>query len=702
MCGIIGIYRRKSSGKRNQKQQEQLVKKGLALLKRRGRDCQQLKTIDGVTFGHALHAVVQVVPQPLVAGKPKPAMLTANNEIYNWKELSAKFGFTAINDSGLLLQFLQKEGVTPSALEQLGGVFALGFYRNGEVFIARDILGEKPVWYSQENGFAFASERKVLLAIGYRNVVELNPRTILRYNKKKNRLFEARRPFFEITPQLTASREDIRAKINKLFLHAVQKRIPETRFGLLFSGGIDSTIIAQALQKAGKDFTCYLSILEHESFHAPGDLTVSIDAAAKLGLKLKIVKASLKEVEKNLRIVAPLIEDTNVTKVAVALTFFKACEQAKKDGCKVIFSGLGSEEIFGGYSRHRDTLALNRDCVSGLLKLYERDLYRDDVITMFHTLELRLPFLDKELVSYAVRIPPELKRSQGRDKMILRDVAHDLGIPPEFAERKKIAAQYGSNILKGIEHIVKSHGFQTISSFLETLAPGVNPRLGVLLSTGKDSMFALSTMKRQNYPISCLITIRSKNKDSFMFHTPTVSLAALQAKALNLPLVIAATKGKKEEELIDLRKAFHVAKRRHRIEGIVTGALFSNYQRDRIEKIADELSLKIFSPLWHIDQGLYIKNLIREHFEVIITHIAADGFSEQWLGRKLDAGAVEEIIKLSVAKGMNPSFEGGEAETLVLDCPLFEKKIVIDKKKKIMENPYTGTLIVEKAHLEKK
>ena len=694
MCGIIGIVGRKN--------QEQLVAKGLALLKNRGRDCQQLKTIDGITFGHALHAVVDFVPQPLTAKGKSEAMLTANNELYNWRELSDRYYPAAKNDSELLLQYLRKNGVTPPSLEQLDGVFAFGFYQKGKIIIARDILGEKPVWYSLEKGLAFASERKVLLSLGYKNVHELNPRTILSYHIKTRNVKEIRRPFFSITPEIAESSEQILGKVKQLLIKAVEKRIPEAKLGLLFSGGLDSVLLAQLVKRLGKKFTCYLSVLEGRNLKEPGDLAVGIDAAKKLGLELRIVKSPLKDAENCLRIIAPLIEDTNVTKVAVALTFFKALEEAKKDGCRVVFSGLGSEEIFAGYSRHRDTQALNKDCVSGLLKLYERDLYRDDVISMFHSIELRLPFLDKDLVSCALRIPPEMKLSKGRDKAIIRDIAPGFGISPELAERKKIAAQYGSNMLKGIERIAKSHGFQHISPFLDTLAPGVNPRLGALVSTGKDSMFALTTMKRQNYPISCLITLQSANKDSFMFHTPTVKLARLQARAMGIPLVSVRTKGRKEEELDDLRDALAKAKKRFNIEGIITGALYSNYQRDRIEKIADGLSLKIFSPLWHIDQGLYIKNLIRENFEIIITRIAADGFSERWLGRTLDFQAVDELLKLCAAKGINPAFEGGEAETLVLDCPMFEKRICIDRAKKIMENACTGTLIVEKAHLERK
>src|SRR3989338_4565973 len=175
----------------------------------------------------------------------------------------------------------------------------------------------------------------------------------------------------------------------------------------------------------------------------PEDLVFSEKVAKKLGLNLKIIKIKLKDIEKYLKKIVPLIEDSNVVKVGVALTFFAACEEAKKDKCKVIFSGLGSEEIFAGYHRHKQSQNINKECLFGLLKIYERDTYRDDVITMYNNLELRLPFLDKKLVSYALRIPEKYKFDGKTEKKILRKAAITLGLNQEFAWRKKKAAQYG-------------------------------------------------------------------------------------------------------------------------------------------------------------------------------------------------------------------------------------------------------------------
>lgn len=127
-------------------------------------------------------------------------------------------------------------------------------------------------------------------------------------------------------------------------------------------------------------------------------------------------------------------------------------------------------------------------------------------------------------------------------------------------------------------------------------------KLGVLFSSGKDSNYALHIMQERGYSIECLITIKSRNPDSYMFHTPNIDLARLQAEAMGLPLLETFTEGEKELELEDLKNAIIQAQKEFGIEGIVTGALYSSYQKDRIEDICNELGLESFSPLWHMDQ----------------------------------------------------------------------------------------------------
>ena len=691
MCGIIGIFNRENSSK--------LVSKGLNILKNRGKDTKGIVNIGNNTIGHCLHSVVgKNIKQPL-KGK---GIFASNCEIYNWQELNKKHNLKARNDSELLFNLIEKNGNIKKIINELDGVYAFSYLQDNILQLARDILGVKPLWYSHSEGFAFASEKKALEKLGYLDINELNPRKILKYNIKENKIEFIERPFFKITPEHKESKEKIKNNVGTLLTKAIKKRIPKRKFALLFSGGIDSTIIAKILKDNKQKFNCYLCILDDPNLKPPQDLAYAIKAAKKLNLNLKIIKVKLKEIKQYLKTIIPLIEDYNVVKVGVALTFFAAAEQAKKDGCKVIFSGLGSEEIFAGYQRHKDSHYLNKECLSGLIKIYERDLYRDDVITMFNNLELRLPFLDKELVEYALKVPPTLKLKNHQEKYILRLFAKSIKIPEEFANRKKKAAQYGSNFHKAISKLTKQNKFKFKSDYLRQFYPSHNLKLASLISTGKDSIYATYVMQKQNYKISCLITIQSQNPDSYMFHTPTIELAKLQAQAMNLPLILKQTKGKKEHELKDLKAAIKEAKEKYNIEGIITGALYSSYQRERIEKIADQLQLKIFSPLWHLNQETYMRELLNNNFKVIMTAIAADGLDKSWLNKEITNKTITNLINLNRINQINVAGEGGEYETLVLDAPLFNKKITITKSTIKEDSKNSARLIIKETKLTNK
>lgn len=685
MCGIIGVFGRENSMK--------LVKDGLKLLKNRGQDGEGFHEEKNFSFGHCLHSMVGHVEQPFV----NKDIMVVNCEVYNWKELNKKYGFNSRNDAEVIFKLMQKKGVNEESLNELDGVFAFAFKSNNKLFIARDILGIKPIWYSHTDGFYFASEKKALEKIGIIDINELNPRKILKYNINEDSIKFTDRKFFSIEPEHKDSIEVLAREVEIKIKSAIIKRIPDVKFGILFSGGIDSTVIALIIKKLGQKFTCYTAVLDDPGLKEPQDLTYAKRIAKYLDLDLKIVKIKISDVEKYLKKIVPLIEDSNVVKVGVALPFYAACEEAQKDGVKVMFSGLGSEEIFAGYQRHKESTNINKECVSGLLKMYERDLYRDDVVTMYNQTELRLPLLDKELIDYSLKIPEKYKLTDGHEKYILRLVALNLGLKEEFAMRKKKAAQYGSNFHKAIEKLKKKNKFETKSAYLRTFYPTHNVKLGALLSSGKDSIYAAYTMIKQNYEVGCFITIKSSNPDSYMFHTPTIDMVKLQAESMKIPLIIQDTKGEKEKELEDLKKAIKKAKEDYKIEGVVTGALFSNYQRDRIEKICDELSLKIFSPLWHINQETEMREIIREGFEFIMTKIAAEGLNKNWLNKKVDNEMIDKLVELKNKISLNVAGEGGEFETLVLDGPIFNKRISIDKFSIEEEDEFTATMIVEKA-----
>jgi len=702
MCGVIGIFNDKGAFSK--------IRTALATLHNRGKDGfgianeydiqhhHDLKKFfplkDKNVVGHALHAVVDHIPQPI----KKEGLLVANCEIYNWKKLNVKYKFKAQNDAEALLSFLDKFGI--ERLNELDGVYSFAYWKGNTLYLARDILGEKPLWFSHNTDtFTFASEKKALEKIGFLDIQELNPRSLLKYDISTNKIEFISREFFTYFPEHTGSFEALKEKTAVLLDKAIEKRIPEKKFGLLFSGGIDSTYLAKYFKDKEHDFTCYTAVLDTESGTIPSDLEAAQKVAKELGLDLKIKKIKLQEIPQYLQKIVPLIEDSNVVKVGVALTFYVACEMAKEDGCKVIFSGLGSEEIFAGYERHKNSANINQECLSGLRKMYERDLYRDDVITMDNSMELRLPFLDVELIDYALKIPEKYKIKGEVTKYILREIALDKGIPKEYSFRKKTAAQYGSKFDYALGKLAKQNKFPSKSAYLRTFYPSHNVKLGVLFSSGKDSTAAAQIMKQQNYELTCLIHMKSENPDSYMFQTAGTELVEMQAEAMGLPIIIQKTEGEKESELQDLEKAFVEAKKKYQIEGIVSGALFSTYQRDRIEKICDKLGLKIFSPLWHKRQDKHMQDLLDNGYEIVLTAIAAEGLDKSWLGRKIIHKELEGLQQLHAKLGVNISGEGGEFESLVLDCPLFTKKIVLEKTEIIEEDKNRAHLVIKKAKL---
>lgn len=223
-------------------------------------------------------------------------------------------------------------------------------------------------------------------------------------------------------------------------------------------------------------------------------------------------------------------------------------------------------------------------------------------------------------------------------------------------------------------------------------------KLAILFSGGKDSTYALYKVMEQN-EISCLISIISKNPNSYMFHTPNINLTELQAKSINIPLLQKTTKGEKEKELEDLKQIISQAKEKYNIQGIVTGALASSYQKKRIEKICKELNLRCINPLWHYNQEKLMREMINNNFKFIITSIAADGLDESWLGKTITNKDIDYLVELNKKNGINIAFEGGEAETLMVSGPIFKKELKILKAEKIMENNYTGIYNINKAKL---
>lgn len=217
-----------------------------------------------------------------------------------------------------------------------------------------------------------------------------------------------------------------------------------------------------------------------------------------------------------------------------------------------------------------------------------------------------------------------------------------------------------------------------------------------LYSGGKDSTLALHKAVRSGKKIDLLITMRPENEYSYMFHYPNTAYTSLQAEALGIRQVFADTKGEKELELMDLERVL----KENDVKLLVTGATYSSYQADRINNICKNLGIESVAPLWHIEP-LEELNELSSDFNAIITSVSAEGFDKSFLGARIDDKIIKRLQKLNSRYKVNMLFEGGEAESFVLDAPLFRKRIIIEKAKTEWDGS-TGRYMIEQAHLESK
>lgn len=200
--------------------------------------------------------------------------------------------------------------------------------------------------------------------------------------------------------------------------------------------------------------------------------------------------------------------------------------------------------------------------------------------------------------------------------------------------------------------------------------------------------------------VKYLLSMKSKNDESYMFHVPNIHVTDLLSEALDIPIMSVETDGVKEEELEDLKAAFLDLKDLG-VEAIYTGALYSVYQKSRIEKLGDEVGLKIISPYWHVDELEYMRKIVSLGFKIMICGVAAWGLDETWLGRIIDNDTIDELVRLNEKYHVDIAFEGGEAETLVIDGPIFKKRIEILKYKKEWHLD-SGVFVIEDAVLKEK
>lgn len=207
--------------------------------------------------------------------------------------------------------------------------------------------------------------------------------------------------------------------------------------------------------------------------------------------------------------------------------------------------------------------------------------------------------------------------------------------------------------------------------------------LAALFSGGKDSTFAIYQAQKMGHKIKCQITIIPHSAESHLLHHPNIPLTTLQAKSMNIPqILIESSSDDTEQELKSLKEGLEKAKKDHSIDGMMHGGILSEFQKSRFESVAKDLGLDVIAPIWKKDQKQYMNDLIDSGFEFIITAVSCDGLDESWIGKQITKQSLDVLIQKSEKHKFNLSFEGGEAETFVVNCPLFSSPIEITNSKK--------------------
>lgn len=445
MCGLILLT---GANSRNR------VHASLQRIKHRGPNEKSIWSEGGVTLGFvrlAINGDVIAGKQPYTLGKWTAAI---NGEIYNHVELARQFDLAVTDcDTNVVLPLFDKLG--SSIIHELDGFFAGVFFNTQtyEVYCLRDHMGKKPLFVGLSDGDVFiASELKAFNSIDW---FEALPKGCSKVNLKTG----------EISLLEVHSRKSTSEGIIELLANSVQKRMPKNDqpVGVFLSGGLDSSLIASFTSRLRKDLTYFILGDDNvPDFHAARKVIKA------LGLRdVRIVPLpEEKDIPELLNAVVWATESYNPSVISNGLATFLLARAAREAGIKVVITGEGADELFGGYHQfksHESWKATRHQLINDM---QFTELRRLDLTCMAQSVEARCPFLDAEIRSFSDALDFHQLYNSNTNKVMLRHSFDDF-LPEEILHRQKTSCDVGSGIRGMVVKYLKRNGRSEREELLE-------------------------------------------------------------------------------------------------------------------------------------------------------------------------------------------------------------------------------------------
>jgi asparagine synthase (glutamine-hydrolysing) len=345
-------------------------------------------------------------------------------------------------------------------IEVVEGSYVFALADSNKVIVGRDLFGVTPLYYGENDAVcAVASERKALWTIGLEDVRSFPPGQIAIMDNHGFSFHPVK--VLRMPPKETVDMETAARALQLLLLESTRKRVSDLEaVAVAFSGGVDSSIVAVLAENVGLDVQLVSVGLEGQR-----EVLFAEKAAEALGLPLHLQTYTVGELEQTLAEVLWLTEEPHAINACIAVPFYWLAETASKLGYPILLAGQGADELFGGYQRYLTEYsrsgaeAVEQKMFSDIENAYRANFQRDNQVCSYHGVELRLPFIDRDVVDFALRLPLRLKIDSVEDKLrkrVLRRVAHNLEIPSFMADKRKKAVQYTTGVTKALQRLAKA------------------------------------------------------------------------------------------------------------------------------------------------------------------------------------------------------------------------------------------------------